>query len=142
MGSPKGPRPLSWKYPNDKIRTDKHRGFLRARAQWNFRNEGCEISTEQWQDIWPDDLWSQRGRGPGNICIIRDDPKEIWSVLNIMIVTRRLQLIIQKYPVDMYQMPNGVWDITGDTLKKWERNQKRTAAYKDKYRKTPKEKGL
>jgi hypothetical protein len=145
IGAPPGPRPLSWKYPHDRIRTDKHRGYLRARAQWNFRGEGCEMTTEEWQTIWRDDIWLNRGRLPEQYCLIRDDPKEPWHIKNVMLVTRRLQLIIQKHVPEMYQMSNGVWDITGESLKKWQQGIGQRAKYKDRYKHnqlTPKERGF
>jgi hypothetical protein len=45
----------------------------------------------------------------------------------------------------MYQMPNGVWDITGETLKKWQENILVREKYKGRYarkQQTPKKRGL
>ena len=145
IGSPPGPRPYSWKYPGDKIRSDKNRGFLRARAQCRFRGEPFELTTEEWQALWTDDLWLNRGRLPEQYCLIRDDLKEPWRVDNVMLTTRRLQLIIQKNLPEMKQLPNGVWDITGESLKKWADGIVAREKYKGRYKRnglTPKERGV
>lgn len=132
------PRPHIWRYPFDQVKTNKHMGFLRARAQCAFRNEPWTITPEQWQEIWPDALWLRRGRNGSDLCLTRRDPEKDWTPANVYIVTRRLQLILQKprnHQIETHEVEPMVWDITGETLRRHLLNQARMAPYKGRYKK-------
>lgn len=137
MSAPRGPRPHIWIYPFDEVKTKKHLGFLRARAQESFRNQPWTITPEQWQTIWPDHLWLRRGRLGTDLCLTRRDPKKAWSVKNCYVVTRRTQLILQKprnYPIEIAEVEPGVYDIVGATLTRHLASVARMAPYKGRYK--------
>ena len=79
------------KYKNE-IEHAKHWGYLRQKAQANFRKEGWDMTIEEYFDLWRDDLWVQRGRQPENLCMIREDVEKPWSKSNCLIVSRYQQL--------------------------------------------------
>ena len=82
----------------DPILHAKHWGFLRQRAQANFREEGWTMTIEEYFEIWRDDLWAQRGRGVDQYCMVRVDVEKPWSLDNCIIVLRYQQLVRNKKP--------------------------------------------
>jgi len=113
-----GPRPQDWFYPHDEYKSMKHKNWSRAKAQGIFRNEGWEITEDQWMNlIWPDHLFDRRGKKSYDLCMIRIDNSKPWSIQNTRIVTRRCQLILQKGPTEMAEIEPGVWDVIGDSLR-------------------------
>lgn len=133
---PRKPRPNTWKYPYDRDASNKHKCWSRAKAQANYRGEGWLITDAEWMlEVWPPHLWPRRGRDGEDLCLIRHDNEKPWSKDNTYIVTRRTQLILQKHPrsnVDMVEIEQGVWDISGETLKKHLRNKVAFAKYRNK----------
>ena len=97
MARNKGQAPWAWKYkdPFDHVR---HRAFAQARAQANFRNEGWEITIEQWFELWPMDKWVLRGRGTNDLCMVRIDRDRPFSVDNVKLITRYFQITRDKIP--------------------------------------------
>ena len=131
MGRPKGTQPSLWRFPNDSVKRAKALGWVRAKCQAKFRGEQWDITEEDWIYIlWTDQLWARRGRKSQDLCLIRDDSKAAWSMDNVMIVTRRTQLVIQNYHPEMIEIEPNVWDITGTTLSKWSHNQVAKARYR------------
>lgn len=92
MARPPGPFIEGRKF-KDEIEHQKHWGFLRARAQANYRKEGWEMTMEEYFEIWRDDLWANRGRKPESYCMVRVDPEKAWSIDNCIIVYRYQQLV-------------------------------------------------
>lgn len=77
----------------DEFRHSRHIAFLRSRAQAKFRNEPWDLTIEQYFEIWNDeDTWNNRGRQADNVCLIRTDPKQPWTMSNVKVVTRLAQL--------------------------------------------------
>jgi hypothetical protein len=70
----------------DPIQHEKYYAFLKHRAQARFRKELYRLTWAQWQRLWPNTLWSQRGRGPHSLRLIQSDPLKGWSVKNCEIV--------------------------------------------------------
>jgi hypothetical protein len=135
---PRTRRPHCWTYPHDEDANKKHLAHSRASCQARFRNEGWAITEHEWMyEIWPDHLWQRRGRQGTDLCLIRHDNTKAWSKANCLIVTRRTQLILQKpnkESIETAEVEPGVWDITGDTLKKHLASVARHAKYKGRYR--------
>ena len=138
IGAPRKPRPHIWVYPNDAEKNRKHLAWSRAKAQAKFRNEEFKITEPEWMnEIWPEHLWARRGRKGDQLCLIRVDNRQEWSKKNTYIVTRRTQLVLQKdrnYDVDMIEIEPGVWDIVGEALQRYERNQITMNKYKGRYK--------
>jgi hypothetical protein len=82
----------------DEIEHAKHWGFLRQRAQANFREEGWDMTIEEYFEMWRDDLWAQRGRAVDQYCMVRVDVEKSWSLDNCIIVQRYQQLVRNKKP--------------------------------------------
>jgi len=97
MGRPFGPFMASRKFKNE-IEHRKHWGYLRQKAQANFREEGWQLTIEEYFELWRDDLWANRGRGADNYCMVRVDPEKPWSIDNCVIITRYQQLCRNKNP--------------------------------------------
>jgi hypothetical protein len=97
MARPKGAFPKTWKY-KDPILHAKHVAYLRQKAQANFRQEGWEITIEEFFEMWPDDLWVQRGRSQSSYCMIRKNITQPWSKSNCVIMLRYQQLVRNKKP--------------------------------------------
>jgi hypothetical protein len=134
MGRPRKEFPQLWTYPHDRVANAKHLAWSRSKAQAKFRGDDFLITEEEWMTlVWPTDLWLRRGRRSEDLCLVRDDPKGAWSVDNVMIVTRRAQLILQQSNPTLYEMEPNIWDITGDSLTKWEKNQKISMRYRGRY---------
>lgn len=83
----KGPRPHLWKHPGE-IPHAMHKAFLVARAQASFRNEGFELSFEQYQDAW-EPYWHLRGRKNTDYVLTRLDPSQPWTANNIECMERK-----------------------------------------------------
>jgi len=97
MGRPKGLAPWAWIYP-DPFDHDRHRKWHLARAQANHRGEGWELSIEEWFELWTPDLWSKRGRGTNDLCMVRLDKSLPFRMDNVKIVTRYWQVCRNKKP--------------------------------------------
>ena len=97
MARNKGKAPWAWIYkdPFDHVR---HQAWHKARAQANFRNEGWEITIEQWFELWPMDKWVLRGRGSNDLCMVRIDRDRPFSVDNVKLITRYFQITRDKKP--------------------------------------------
>lgn len=61
--------------------------FFRAREQARWRGESWLLTWEEWWGLWEPN-WRQRGRGRDDLCMMRLDPDEGWSLANVVIVTR------------------------------------------------------
>jgi hypothetical protein len=61
--------------------------WSRMKAQAKYRNEGWNLTWEQYQEIW-DGKWHLRGRQPGDLCLTRIDWDGIWDINNVSIVDR------------------------------------------------------
>ena len=96
----RGPRPQSqglrphlWRSGPDPRAHKQYGAFLVHRAQANFRNEGHELTFEEWTAVWNQDgAWEKRGRGIDSVCLARQDLNLPWSADNIEILTRKEQL--------------------------------------------------
>ena len=85
-------RPHMWVTGPDPDLHKMYIPYLRAKAQANFRDEGWDMTFEDWADIWHG-IWDQRGRQVDCLCITRIDESEAWSPKNCEIIERREQLI-------------------------------------------------
>lgn len=88
--------PKQWITGPDPITHDKYYAYLKHRAQRKFRNEEYQLSWEDWQQLWPDDLFLKRGRGRDDLCLMLKDLSEPWHVNNVAVVPRIEQLARSK----------------------------------------------
>lgn len=89
MGSPRGPRPHTWRCAaHDPVRHAQYRAWVQQRNQAQWRGELWDLEFETWIAIWGDQ-WPLRGRGTDQLCMTRRDWQQPWSEHNAEIVTRR-----------------------------------------------------
>ena len=67
-------------------------GWMKHKAQANYRSEEHSITLEEWRNIWTLELWFLRGRGADDMCVMRDDLELGWAVDNVVMLTRKEQL--------------------------------------------------
>ena len=85
------PRPHTWHHPDPRVH-DQYYGFLRMRAQANFRHEEWDLTFEEYQAIW-DARWESRGKRSDQYCLTREDPEKPWNLANIICILRHDQLV-------------------------------------------------
>lgn len=81
---------------SDAILTQQSRAYTKFINQADYRGEACSITIEQWFALWRD-LWPQRGRRSGDLCISRIDWDEPWQLDNVEIITRTEHLGKKNY---------------------------------------------
>lgn len=84
----RGPRPLTWITGPDPVRHQRYVAFQRARCQAVWRQEGWELTFDQYEAIWGDQ-WHRRGRTVDTLCLSRRDYDLPWSPDNVEVITRR-----------------------------------------------------
>jgi len=84
----RGPRPHTWCTGPDPQRHDQFISWQRHKAQARFRNEPWSLSFEDYELIWGD-LWTQRGRGRGDLMLVRRDWHRPWVLDNLVIADRQ-----------------------------------------------------
>lgn len=88
-------KPNSWKSGPDWTDHQKYYAWLKHRSQATYRGEKHSLTWNQWQKLWPNDLWNQRGRAIDDVCLTRIDPTKSWNYKNCEIITRHEQFIRQ-----------------------------------------------
>lgn len=84
--------PSHWKTGPDPLTREKYYAWLKHRCQARFRNQLYDLTWEQWQCLWTDDLYAQRGRKKQDLCISRVDMRLGWCIDNVDIISRDQQL--------------------------------------------------
>ena len=77
---------LREKYPTPELRA-KHRAWLVLCCQARFRKEECDLTEEEFFELWKP-YWSQRGRGSDDMTMTRRDSDLPWTRDNIEILKR------------------------------------------------------
>ena len=92
-GGPGRPiRPEEWCTGEDPVRHDKYYAWLKHRAQAKFRKEDYDLTWEDWESLWTDELWFQRGRAKTDLCLGRLDHLGPWSLDNCHVIPREEHL--------------------------------------------------
>jgi hypothetical protein len=66
------------------------RAFIVARCQANYRNEGWELTWDDWQYLWlTKDRYLRKGRGADDLGLSRLDYSSSWCMDNVQIETRK-----------------------------------------------------
>lgn len=81
--------PQSWKTGPDEHIREKYYAYLKHKAQCSFRGEQYELSWDDWQELWTDELFVRRGRKVDDLCLGRLDWNGVWSLENCFIQTRK-----------------------------------------------------
>lgn len=105
----RGPRPNAWVSGTDPVRHEQYVAWSRARAQAHFREEGWELTFDQFVDLWNQDgQWPQRGRGSDDLLMTRKDSSQPWSIENCYIEQRKVHL--QKNGIMRLGRPRGKYN--------------------------------
>ena len=71
---------------------ERYYAWAKHRSQAHYRNESYNLTSEDWNLLWTEELWQQRGRHTDSIVLSRIDPQRPWSRNNVEFITRREQL--------------------------------------------------
>ena len=94
---PKGKRtrrfdPDKWVTGPDPLRRNKYYAYLKHRAQAKYRGESYSLTWEDWETVWEDHLWEQRGKGSQALCLAQIDCDKGWHAGNVEIISRNEQV--------------------------------------------------
>lgn len=78
------------------INRDKYYAYLKHKAQANYRGEAYFLTWEDWQQIWPNDLWLKRGRKIDDLCLTRPTFAGPWSMQTVEVTSRRQHFLYKK----------------------------------------------
>jgi hypothetical protein len=80
------PAPDKWLCGSpDPIEHDKYYGWRKHQSQARYRKEEYELTWEDWQTLWPNDVWFKRGRGRDCVTLYRRDANMPWRMDNVVI---------------------------------------------------------
>jgi len=79
-------RPETWISGPDLVDHDKYYAWQKHKAQARFRGEEYALTWEDFQTIWPNELFVQRGRTRGCYSMIRLDTSKAWDISNVEVV--------------------------------------------------------
>jgi hypothetical protein len=74
----------------------KYYAWLKHRSQAQYRHEEYGLTWEDWQTLWPEELWDKRGRTIESLCLTRLDYEGAWTMDNIAICSRQEHFRIKK----------------------------------------------
>jgi hypothetical protein len=80
--------PNRWNTGPNPVTHDKYYAWLKHRAQCKFRNEDYNLSWEDWQTLWCDDKFLQRGRTRDSLCLYKLEIDGVWDISNVQVGTR------------------------------------------------------
>lgn len=84
--------PNTWVTGPDLYRRNKYYAYLKHRAQASYRGESYSLTWEDWETLWSDDLWEQRGKSAESLCLAQCDITLGWHVNNVEIIPRKQQV--------------------------------------------------
>jgi hypothetical protein len=84
--------PNTWITGPDPYRRNKYYAYLKHRSQARYRGESYSLTWPEWETLWRDDLWDQRGKGSESLCLAQCDVTKGWHVNNVEIIPRREQV--------------------------------------------------
>lgn len=93
--------PAKWIMGPDELTREKYYAWLKHRCQARYRKEEYHLEWADWQNLWSDELFLNRGRGANNVSLSRIDLNEPWTVDNCTIDVKTVYLKRNKeYRVD------------------------------------------
>ena len=81
--------PENWVTGPDPILHDMYYAWLKHRSQAQYRGEQHNLTWSQWQNIWPLDIWLQRGRAQDSLVLARIDHLGPWDIDNCYVIARK-----------------------------------------------------
>lgn len=92
--------PDMWVTGPDKIRRNKYYAYLKHRSQCRWRKEDYDLSFEDWERFWPDELFEKRGRSAESLLLTREDMRAGWTAENCFVQSRTDHLKRKKEFID------------------------------------------
>ena len=86
------PRPKCWITGPDELTREKFYAWHKHRAQANYRQEEYSLTFDDWQQLWSDDNFLNRGRASECLVLTRIEREGPWSIANCEVITRLEQL--------------------------------------------------
>ena len=77
-----------WKAGPDPELRERRLAYLRAKAQAKFREEGFELSLDEWYQLWTLENWRKRGKKIGDLILTRKNIDGVWEMGNVVIRER------------------------------------------------------
>jgi hypothetical protein len=71
---------------------ERYYAWAKHRSQAHYRQESYSLSSEDWNELWTEERWQQRGRHTDSVVMARIDRLLPWSKDNVEFITRREQL--------------------------------------------------
>lgn len=84
--------PENWITGPDPVRRNKYYAYLKHKAQARYRGESYSLTFEEWEDLWQDHLWEQRGKSKDSLCLAQKDVNLGWHYDNLEIIPRKTQV--------------------------------------------------
>lgn len=91
-----GPQPHLWRSGPSEYLHVRYRPWVNQRNQARWRGESYQLTFDQYCELWKDH-WHNRGRHAEQYCMWRADDRLAWTVANVRITTRSVQLAIAGY---------------------------------------------
>lgn len=80
------PDPANWDSEETLIERDKYYALLKHKSQADFRGEQHDLTWEQWQTLWPTEVWLNRGRSKHCHMLVRIDVNGAWTLNNVAVI--------------------------------------------------------
>lgn len=81
-----------WITGPDPLTHEKFYAWHKHRSQANYRKEEYLLTFDDWQQLWPDEKFLNRGRDRDSFVLTRIERDGPWSIANCEVVTRYDQL--------------------------------------------------
>lgn len=95
------------KYPFDPELNQKYKDWVRFVCQCRYRKETCDLSWEDYQQVWGDQ-YHLRGRGKTDLVLTRIDPQGTWNKNNVHLITRLQHLRDKNALAKEYRRQHGM----------------------------------
>jgi len=79
--------PHKWITGPDPLRREKYYAWMKHKAQAKYRKEEYHLTFDEWETLWTDELFEQRGRQRFSLCLSRLSESS-WCVENVEVMTR------------------------------------------------------
>lgn len=87
MGRRPGLKPHLWSTGPDPVTHEKFMKWHQQRNQAHWRGEKWAIEFDKFCELWGDQ-WDRRGRKPDDLCMVRKNYDEDWTLENVHIISR------------------------------------------------------
>lgn len=86
------PRNTTWITGDDPALRNKYYAYLKHKSQARWRGEDYSLTWDDWNSIWTDELWAQRGRSRHSMILTRCHFGTGWHRENCIIQPRYTHL--------------------------------------------------